>query len=82
MAKFTVVSDRLSKKMFMRLVSDEPSDILFALGEDPTLPHLISRDALLELIYELTRHRSANKGQRSNVIGAVAAGHQKSVPRF
>ena len=47
----------------MRLVSDEPSDILFALGEDPTLPHLISRDALLELIYELTltRHRSANK---------------------
>ena len=65
MAKFTVVCDRLSKKMFMRLVSDEPSDILFALGEDPTLPHLISRDALLELIYELTRHRSANKGQMS-----------------
>ena len=48
-----------------QLVSDEPSDILFALGEDPTLPHLISRDALLELIYELTHNRSANKGQMS-----------------
>jgi uncharacterized LabA/DUF88 family protein len=65
MTKFTVVCDRRSKKMFMRLVSDEPSDILFALGEDPTLPHLISRDALLELIYELTHNRSANKGQMS-----------------
>ncbi|TQC94566.1 hypothetical protein FK216_15775 [Moraxellaceae bacterium AER2_44_116] len=66
MEYFTVVCDRLSKKMLMRLVSDEPSDILFTPGEDPTLPHhLVSREALRALIYELARNREANKSPMS-----------------